>query len=262
MRALRSKVKKDKLLREDADCQTVISEVLKLSSKSETSSKAAEMVESRLQSSKVLSEEVKKVVQSLRVVLGDVNATGSAIANTHTSDEPTDILEEDDQKDHDSLPEDHESSPDDSNDDDAWKGFSDNESNEGHGSQSSDSAEESPATESDGSSSPEPSIKKPRSEKGVSGNKLITKAGESTFLPSLSVGFVGGSDSDWSDGESDIADAPVKKNRRGQRARKACVLSFELTFFVLKISFFHDGFRTFPIHSLSMTSNSPPCSLL
>ena len=47
-------------------------------------------------------------------------------------------------------------------------------------------------------------------------------ASSSTFLPSLSVGFIrGGSDSDdFSDGESKLADG-VKKNRRGQRARQA-----------------------------------------
>ncbi|CCM03541.1 uncharacterized protein FIBRA_05675 [Fibroporia radiculosa] len=46
--------------------------------------------------------------------------------------------------------------------------------------------------------------------------------GESTFLPSLSVGFTrGDSDaSDWSDGEANIADGG-RKNRRGQRARRA-----------------------------------------
>ncbi len=44
----------------------------------------------------------------------------------------------------------------------------------------------------------------------------------STFLPSLSVGFVRGSDeSDWSDSEAKIADSETKKNRRGQRARRA-----------------------------------------
>jgi len=47
---------------------------------------------------------------------------------------------------------------------------------------------------------------------------------ESTFLPSLSVGFVRGSeDSDFSEGEEGkVADMP-KKNRRGQRARRAYV---------------------------------------
>ncbi|KAJ3566929.1 hypothetical protein NP233_g6688 [Leucocoprinus birnbaumii] len=44
----------------------------------------------------------------------------------------------------------------------------------------------------------------------------------STFLPSLSVGFIRGSDeSDWSDTEAKAADPGQKKNRRGQRARRA-----------------------------------------
>lgn len=44
---------------------------------------------------------------------------------------------------------------------------------------------------------------------------------QSTFLPSLSVGFVRGSDdSEFSDAEGKTADLP-KKNRRGQRARRA-----------------------------------------
>jgi len=44
---------------------------------------------------------------------------------------------------------------------------------------------------------------------------------QSTFLPSLSVGFVRGSDdSEFSDAEGKAADMP-KKNRRGQRARQA-----------------------------------------
>ncbi|GAW05739.1 Bud-site selection protein [Lentinula edodes] len=49
--------------------------------------------------------------------------------------------------------------------------------------------------------------------------KVLT--GESTFLPTLSAGFVRGSDSDWSDKEEDAADFGQKKNRRGQRARRA-----------------------------------------
>ena len=53
--------------------------------------------------------------------------------------------------------------------------------------------------------------------------KLSSAKIESTFLPSLSVGFVrGADDSDFSDVEDAAADIP-KKNRRGQRARQACV---------------------------------------
>ena len=48
---------------------------------------------------------------------------------------------------------------------------------------------------------------------------------ESTFLPSLSVGFVRGDsdDSDWSELETEgkSTDLEPKKNRRGQRARRA-----------------------------------------
>ncbi|KJA16926.1 hypothetical protein HYPSUDRAFT_46837 [Hypholoma sublateritium FD-334 SS-4] len=51
--------------------------------------------------------------------------------------------------------------------------------------------------------------------------KLSSAKMESTFLPSLSVGFVrGADDSDFSDVEDAAADMP-KKNRRGQRARQA-----------------------------------------
>lgn len=47
-----------------------------------------------------------------------------------------------------------------------------------------------------------------------------SKAKESTFLPSLSVGFIrGDSDSEFSDTEDKTAD--LRKNRRGQRARRA-----------------------------------------
>ena len=46
---------------------------------------------------------------------------------------------------------------------------------------------------------------------------------ESIFLPSLSVGFIrgGSDDSDWSETEGKGTDLEPKKNRRGQRARRA-----------------------------------------
>jgi hypothetical protein len=50
---------------------------------------------------------------------------------------------------------------------------------------------------------------------------LRTLTTDSVFLPTLSNGFIpGGSDTDWSDGEARVADGP-RKNRRGQRARRA-----------------------------------------
>jgi hypothetical protein len=48
-----------------------------------------------------------------------------------------------------------------------------------------------------------------------------TPGANSVFLPTLSHGFIpGGSDTDWSDGEVN-AGGSVRKNRRGQRARRA-----------------------------------------
>lgn len=52
-------------------------------------------------------------------------------------------------------------------------------------------------------------------------NPTLLSKGQSAFLPTLSVGFTrGDSDSEFSDSEAKIVD-DVKKNRRGQRARRA-----------------------------------------
>ncbi len=48
-----------------------------------------------------------------------------------------------------------------------------------------------------------------------------TPGANSIFLPTLSNGFIpGGSDTDWSDGEARTG-GDIRKNRRGQRARRA-----------------------------------------
>lgn len=53
--------------------------------------------------------------------------------------------------------------------------------------------------------------------------KSLSSKNESIFLPSLSVGFIrgGSDDSDWSETEGKDTDLAPKKNRRGQRARRA-----------------------------------------
>jgi len=53
--------------------------------------------------------------------------------------------------------------------------------------------------------------------------KSFSSKNESIFLPSLSVGFIrgGSDDSDWSETEGKDTDLEPKKNRRGQRARRA-----------------------------------------
>ncbi|KII90854.1 hypothetical protein PLICRDRAFT_52558 [Plicaturopsis crispa FD-325 SS-3] len=72
-----------------------------------------------------------------------------------------------------------------------------------------------------------PPSKKPKTTapkpKAKDNPKSTTRTAQSTFLPSLSVGFTRGDsdDSEWSDSEAKIADGAEKKNRRGQRARRA-----------------------------------------
>lgn len=71
-----------------------------------------------------------------------------------------------------------------------------------------------------------PSITKAPKKTTVSKKAAPTKVPtgmHSTFLPSLSVGFVrgGSDDSEMSENEAKVADIDLKKNRRGQRARRA-----------------------------------------
>ena len=104
----------------------------------------------------------------------------------------------------------------------------------GSGSEAEEGSESDSDSDSDSDSEP-----KRRAAKATSETKSKTKTkrkrsaspdGTSTFLPSLSVGFIGArSDDDWSDAEADLADRDLeggkvkkeRRNRMGQRARKA-----------------------------------------
>lgn len=92
--------------------------------------------------------------------------------------------------------------------------------------ESSDASEASSQPASKRKKQPEPKPSAVQAAMKNAKSKPKASAAESTFLPSLSVGFVrGDSDaSDWSDAEANVADS-TRKNRRGQRARRACVLS-------------------------------------
>jgi BUD22 len=67
----------------------------------------------------------------------------------------------------------------------------------------------------------------PRPHASTSGRVTNSKSGitdpRSTFLPSLAVGFTRGEsdDSEWSETENPAEESSIKKNRRGQRARRA-----------------------------------------
>ena len=114
--------------------------------------------------------------------------------------------------------------------DDGWEsGFIDDagaKADDGWESGSVKSAYSNRTSESDSSEST-PTFKKTLLKAGSNPTapaKSQSSTSESKFLPSLSVGFVrGDSDSEFSDAE---APTEMRKNRRGQRARRASVLLF------------------------------------
>lgn len=207
-------------------------------------SKERSVVESRLLSSKALAKEIADVIQMLRIASGEdagssKGRNAGALTKGHGTeskdeeggdddegydtwtglqDEDEDVIDDaDGAGDNEELGQEEKrgSFKDDIDDEDAlgW------ESGTVYSSTSDDEQASAP------NESPSSSLhqKKTKAREGLPKDSgMKTKAGESTFLPSLSVGFVDGSSgSEWSDGEADVADAPVKKNRRGQRARKA-----------------------------------------
>ena len=85
-----------------------------------------------------------------------------------------------------------------------------------------DSVAESDGDNEDSGASPHLTEPPPKSQPTPSTAATKKSGIQSTFLPSLSVGFVRGSDdSDFSDNDAKVADIEMKKNRRGQRARRA-----------------------------------------
>lgn len=207
-------------------------------------------------SSKLLAQETTTIIKSLKVLLGAEEET--RVGNKVVDDDGDEFSEdqklvagssEDEDGDEEDENEDRGVSED-QNDGLDWQGFSSGDGREGgeesdgvvNGRGSSNSIskdgldagssegdeEDSEGIQSDSSSQIPTSSKKPRtnlvSQEDITKGNKKARTGESTFLPSLSVGFVDGdSDTEWSDAEANIADAPVKKNRRGQRARQAYV---------------------------------------
>lgn len=109
------------------------------------------------------------------------------------------------------------------------------ESSDDDGSDDDDSDASSSNSDSDSDSDSSSSTTRPRKRKSTtasSSSKPTKKPKSSTFLPTLSTGFIAGrSDDEWSDAEADLADRDLselrtgakkeRKNRMGQRARKA-----------------------------------------
>ncbi|KAF8073787.1 Bud-site selection protein [Lyophyllum atratum] len=207
---------------------------------------AAAKVQSRLLSSKILATEVATVVEDLKNVLQPkVTPVDADIADDEPitkrpkkskkadtakekvpakvsqavvgsqGDGDDDVLEEeeiDDEGWESGTVDDDEQEP-----QDGW------ESGSISGVGEDDAAEESDDDEEELAVAPSTSKKAPPLKAPLTKAPPKTTGLQSTFLPSLSVGFTRGEsdDSDLSESEIKVADIDIKKNRRGQRARRA-----------------------------------------
>ncbi|KAL0578631.1 hypothetical protein V5O48_003374 [Marasmius crinis-equi] len=235
--ALKSKLSKDKELSNNQPIQAALTQELNANflSPAQGATPAAK-VQSRLLSSKILAAEVASALEDLRLVLHPSDALsadggeeeGDALdsrprkmkklmgQNDDEGDVPMEVVDADppdlgDMEDEaDEVNSEYESGTigdDEKEPDDDW---------EFHSLATDDNGEH---MEEDLSESERVSSSKRAGSSSTSRPKVSTI--ESTFLPSLSTGFIRGDSSDLSDGEERAADPAVKKNRRGQRARRA-----------------------------------------
>jgi len=206
--ALKSKLGKDKHLSRNPSIQAAIAKTFAYDVSRASEGMAAKM-ESRLLSSKSLSKEVNMAVSSLHSAL---NPSGDGGGDDDDDEASSDSLEPQivDPSAVDNQPDVPEASGDDSGDsEDDTSGGSDTAG-------SDDPVQPSPSTLPKKTSALDRASHSPL--RPDSASKALGT--ESVFLPTLSNGFIpGGSDTDWSDGEAGAADF-VRKNRRGQRARR------------------------------------------
>ncbi|CAA7261516.1 unnamed protein product [Cyclocybe aegerita] len=253
--AFRSKVRKDPTLRDNDHIKAAIAKKLEnyLCDPAELGTTLSK-IQSRLLSSKILATQVAASVESLKVLLNPAlkrhkpddlaHSTSSPLGrpskaqkDTHSNGnlmqaKPKSELENDDLSD--------------GPDEGGWESGSIEEAGSDNGWESGsidsnvpDNRQQSTSSGDDESEDEAASYQESESDSSIGATKVkqtaklepqnasaaksakMTLTAESTFLPSLSVGFIRGSDdSDWSETEGKAADMP-KKNRRGQRARRA-----------------------------------------
>ena len=242
--ALITKLKKDRLLWENPPVQTAIS--VQLSTQLLVSAAVGtplSKVQSRLLSSKVLAAEVAVVIEDLKLVLQPKSETTAHEIEVQVNDHDTDIPlerpkktkkakgvqaiqtkqragsnnpDEDDGEideagwESGSIGEEEDTAQDD------WESGSVRSGRKAGSSSGSDSSSEEDLDEEN----EKPPRRSADKESTLRKAKSKASAAESAFLPNLSVGFIrGDSDSEWSDSEAKTTE--VRKNRRGQRARRA-----------------------------------------
>jgi hypothetical protein len=245
--ALKTKLKKDRLLSENSFVQTAIS--AQLSTQLLVPAAAGtplSKVQSRLLSSKVLATEAAVVIDDLKLVLQlkskDTAHELERHGNDHDVNKPLErpkkakeVKEADAiQVKHVGGSDNHDEDGDETNEA-GWESGSTEGAAEDDWESGSVRSGPNVAGDEDSSSSLDPDnleeedsdeenenapSRSTRKESALPKVKSKAPATESTFLPNLSVGFIrGDSDSEWSDSEAKTAD--TRKNRRGQRARRA-----------------------------------------
>ncbi|KAK0188145.1 Bud-site selection protein [Armillaria mellea] len=199
--ALRSKLLKDRILSGNEHVQAAVSDQLQSNLLG-----GSTKVQSRILSSKVLAVEIANIIESLRAVI-------LPPSDDEDVEPPRKITKVEVEDDEGAMEEDGDEEEDEAGDEMGWEsgtvGDDEKENDDGWESGSLDEGDDDTPT----NPSAKPSTSK-------SQNKSST--GASTFLPSLSVGFIkGNEDSDWSESDAKAGDIEQKKNRRGQRARRA-----------------------------------------
>lgn len=245
--ALKTKISKDKTLSQDEHLKAAVARELAATLVVPAALHSNEAkVHGRILSSKIVETEVASVIDALKVALSpDLKKARAAAAESGNEvagseglippgkkakvakERPAEPVESDSDEDDrdDASSRAGALNSDDATDDGGWESGS---VHEGEDHVSEDEDEESGENSSSDEDADEDEISSrssPKASKRTASTetKILTEAntrGQSTFLPSLSVGFTkGDSDaSDFSDGGADVA---PKKNRRGQRARQA-----------------------------------------
>jgi hypothetical protein len=247
--ALGTKLKKTKVLYEMVAVKDAMAHELVVPVSNPSSNHPLEKAQSRVLSSKVLAEEVHTVINDLKKLVLPSHSISSEAAEQGESKIPIKkvkvplkpaistvatieaLPKPEETDDH---PDDHDSdNTSDRIEDVGWESGTVNDEEEeldeewesGSISEASDAAL-SASVDGGDEQIPIPKTNSSKSvPKAVAPSKPGSKAASSlnsTFLPSLSVGYIRASDdSDFSDSEAKIADLETKKNRRGQRARRA-----------------------------------------
>lgn len=209
---LSKRLNKDKHIQSNDQVKVIISQELKLAPGTDVPTLG--VLESRISSSKALATPLGELVASLRALILPRKS------DAPNEDKKTDHMEVEIKDEHDEGWESGSISGDDLVPEKDTMVIKDDLSS---AEITSDGDEESGEIES-----PPAVVGQVPSRKATKGNAPTSGQEESTFLPSLAVGYTRGdsSASDWSgdEGENDTkVDPNPRKNRRGQRARKALV---------------------------------------